>query len=282
MNSKYISRYRKALFEEIEEGYGVSPDLSDELERLRNKLISSLRKDIEQHPASKGPYNLGKSALRECLQLRERSMKASRLYDNASAKEREDVIAVFYTIDEAVASLLELLLDNWREAEMPEKYQFPIEWNVSRPLTELIKENARFTTHYTSMKNRLKAAKPAATMPAANATEDKLNTTEATPQPAPLSLRQVALLYTYQKKGIPKAAASSIARQHGHESGAKLYGHYSTVSQRAGRIGDDITGQKLAPMIKDITAVIPHLSSAQQQQAENELKTLQARKETPV
>ena len=171
MNSKYITRYRKALFEEIEEGYGVPSDLSDELQRLCDKLISSLKKDFEKHPASMGPYNVGKVALRECLLLQERSMKAATLYNNASAKERGDVLAVFYTIDEAVGSLLTLLLDNWQEAERPEKYQFPIEWNVAKPLAELIRDYARFTTHYTSMKDRLKAAKPGATMPAVGAAE---------------------------------------------------------------------------------------------------------------
>ena len=166
MKSKYITRYKKALFEEIEEGYGVSPDVSDELERLGNKLISSLKKDFEQHPGSKDPHNLLRPALQECLILQERSMKAFTLYNNASDNEREAVLAVFYTIDSVVSDLLKLFLDNWQEAEKPEKYLFPIEWNVAKPLTELIRCNARFTTHSTLMEERLKAAKPAATMPA--------------------------------------------------------------------------------------------------------------------
>ena len=166
MKSKYITRYKKALFEEIEEGYGVSPDVSDELERLGNKLISSLKKDFEQHPGSKDPHNLLRAALQECLILQERSMKAFTLYNNASDNEREAVLAVFYTIDSVVSDLLKLFLDNWQEAEKPEKYLFPIEWNVAKPLTELIRCNARFTTHRTLMEERLKAAKPAATMPA--------------------------------------------------------------------------------------------------------------------
>lgn len=95
--------------------------------------------------------------------------------------------------------------------------------------------------------------------------------------PGKLTLRQVALLYAYEKKVIPKAA-DEIARHYGHQSGAKLYGHYLTMSQRAGRTGEDIQGQKLVPMIKDIIAVIPHLSSARKQEAESELQTLKARK----
>ena len=149
-------------------------------------------------------------------------------------------------------------------------YPYPDEYRNGREVEYLLNKHS---PAYWDSQNvlQLLAEKPLTTVPAGAAA--KLGQ---------LSLQQVALLYTYQNKGIPKAAAASIARQHGHESGAKLYGHYTTVSQRAGRVGDDITGQKLAPMVKNITAVIPHLSGAQQQQAENELKTLQARKETPV
>ena len=94
---------------------------------------------------------------------------------------------------------------------------------------------------------------------------------------SPLSLRQVALFYAYNDKVIPKAA-DEIAKEYGHQSGAKLYLHYLTVSQRAGRIGDDVTGQKLPPMIKDIAAVIPRLSGKALQKAQSEMQTLEARK----
>ena len=170
MESKYITRYKKTLSEEIEEAYGVPAYLPDKLERLRNKLIYSLRRDFEKNPGSIGPYNLLKKALRECLILQERSVKASKFYINVPEKEREDVLAVFYSLDEAVGDLIELLLDNWQEAEKPEKYMFPIEWNVAKPLMQLVRENARFTVHYQSMQHRLNAAKinapqPAATIP---------------------------------------------------------------------------------------------------------------------
>ena len=92
-----------------------------------------------------------------------------------------------------------------------------------------------------------------------------------------LTLRQVALLHIYKGKVIPKAA-DAIAKEYGHQSGAKLYSHYLTVSQRAGRTGEDIEGQKLAPMIKTIKGLIPHLSGPARQQAESELQTLEARK----
>lgn len=92
-----------------------------------------------------------------------------------------------------------------------------------------------------------------------------------------LGLRQVALLYVYESKVIPKAA-DEIARHYGYQSGAKLYAHYLTVSQRAGRTGDEIKGQKLPSLIKDIVGVIPHLSNAAKQQAESELQTLKVRK----
>ena len=97
--------------------------------------------------------------------------------------------------------------------------------------------------------------------------------------PSSLSLRQVALLTNYTGGSILKSEADEIARRYGHTSGAKLYDHYRTVSQRAGRIGDEITGQKLGPMIADISAVIPHLTGPPRQQAERELQTLLARKE---
>ena len=167
MESKYITRYKKTLSEEIEEAYGVPAYLPDKLERLRNKLIYSLRKDFEKNPGSIGPYNLLKKALRECLILQERSVKASKFYINAPEKRREDVLAVFYSLDDAVGYLIELLLDNWQEAEKPEKYLFPIEWNVAKPLMQLVRENARFTVHYQSMQHRLNAAKINAPQPAA-------------------------------------------------------------------------------------------------------------------
>ena len=90
-----------------------------------------------------------------------------------------------------------------------------------------------------------------------------------------LSLRQVALLYVYEGKAIPKAA-DEIAQQHGHRSGAKLYEHYRKLIHHTGRTG--VEGQQLAPMINDIAAVIIRLAGKARQQAESELQTLKARK----
>jgi hypothetical protein len=93
-----------------------------------------------------------------------------------------------------------------------------------------------------------------------------------------LTLQQIALLYAYEGKAIPKADANEIAREYGHKSGGKLYDHYRTVCQRAGRVGDEIRGQRLVPMIKNIKVVVPYLTGIQQRQAEIELQTLEARR----
>ena len=275
MNSKYITRYRKALFEEIEEGYGVSPDLSDELVRLGRKLISSLKRNFEKHPGSKDPHNLLKSALQECLILQERSVQASKLYTNALSEDKLAVLDVFYTIEDVVGDLLKLFLDNWQEAERPEKYLFQIEWNVAKPLAELIRYNARFTAHHSAMQARQnQSSQPV-----------KADTPIVTPSPitdagalGKLNLRQVALLFVYTGGIIPKGGANEIAQRYDHKSGQKLYEHYRTLSQRAGRTGDDIRNQRLPSMIKGIAAVIPHLTGKARQLAESELQELLTRK----
>ena len=97
------------------------------------------------------------------------------------------------------------------------------------------------------------------------------------PAPGKLSLRQVALLYVYSGRVIPPTA-DAIAQQYGHASGRTLYKRYLIVIQRAGRIGEDVQGKALAPMLADITAVIPHLTGPHRQQAENERQTLEAKK----
>jgi hypothetical protein len=92
-----------------------------------------------------------------------------------------------------------------------------------------------------------------------------------------LTLRQVALLYVYTGQVIPPSA-DAIAQQYGHASGRTLYKRYLAVMQRNGRVGEDIQGKVLVPMLADITAVIQHLTGPHRQQAENERQTLEARK----
>ena len=89
------------------------------------------------------------------------------------------VKAIYEANGDVVGNLLVLLLDNWQEAEKPEKYLFPIEWNVAKPLLQLVRENARFTVHYQSMQHRLNAAKlnppqPAASIPVAPSNEPEI------------------------------------------------------------------------------------------------------------
>ena len=53
------------------------------------------------------------------------------------------------------------------------------EWNVAKPLLQLVRENARFTVHYQSMQHRLNAAKlnppqPAASIPVAPSNEPEI------------------------------------------------------------------------------------------------------------
>jgi hypothetical protein len=87
----------------------------------------------------------------------------------------------------------------------------------------------------------------------------------------------VALLYFYTGRVIPPNA-DAIAKQYGHESGRTLYKRYLQVVQTAGRVGDEIIGPKLGPMIADISAIISRLTGPALQQAESELQTLLVRK----
>jgi hypothetical protein len=268
MDSKFIARYRRAI--QKVEADNASLDLANKLKRSGYRLVESLKRDFEQSPGSQGPYNLLKATLRECLQLEEISFRRTRAYMDALPPTLHDakydaVRDVYGAIEDVIAGLLLLLLDNWQETEAPERSAIQVDWRTAKPVATLVRSFARFSAQHTLMQ---RSAKP-------------LDTPAPVATPAPgagqLSLRQVALLHVYEGKVIPKAA-DAIAQLYGHKSGAKLYAHYLTVSQRAGRTGVDIAGQKLAPMIKDIAAVIDRLTGSVRQLAESELQTLEARR----
>lgn len=108
------------------------------------------------------------------------------------------------------------------------------------------------------------------------AVEDAPNVT-AVPIPVArsLTLRQVALLYIYNGWIIP-THADAIAEQWGYKSGLKLYQYYNKLTATGNRINAD--GRKLPEMIKNVLTVIPHLQGVHQKQAQDELTTLQIRK----
>ena len=186
MESTFISQYRQTI-QQIEVS-ATKPWVIDELRELGEKLTTSLERDFEKHPGSTTPYNLLKKALRECLKMEESAFVKTRAYRDGLPLTLDlteyqgkcsTVKAIYEANGDVVGNLLVLLLDNWQEAEKPEKYLFPIEWNVAKPMLQLVRENARFTVHYQSMQHRLNAAKlnppqPAASIPVAPSNEPEI------------------------------------------------------------------------------------------------------------
>lgn len=97
--------------------------------------------------------------------------------------------------------------------------------------------------------------------------------------PAPLTLRQVALLCIYTGRLVQKSTAAEIAREYKHSGGPKLYDHYRKLAGKPhNRTG--VEGRAIAPMMQDIATVAAHLTRPARQQAESERSTLAA-KERP-
>lgn len=90
--------------------------------------------------------------------------------------------------------------------------------------------------------------------------------------------RQVALLYAYRGNKIWPTNSESIAEQYGHRSGHRLQQEYNRVRDSANRIGRGGESERVInAFVKDIKAVIPHLTSNQAQQAHNEITTILAK-----
>ncbi|AMR27700.1 hypothetical protein A0257_11730 [Hymenobacter psoromatis] len=95
-----------------------------------------------------------------------------------------------------------------------------------------------------------------------------------------LSLRQVALLHIYEGRVLDSTEAVKAAAKAGYSSrtsGQKLMQYYNALAHHTtNRIR--LEGKALSDMIKDIARVVALLSGTAREQAESELKTLQARK----
>lgn len=95
-------------------------------------------------------------------------------------------------------------------------------------------------------------------------------------EPAKLGLRQIALLYFFDKSkpNIKRdSRATEIAISWGHTSGAKLYDHFRVVKQEQGITG--ATGKELPSMIEDIEAILPLLVEPYKKEALKALNKLQ-------
>jgi len=102
-------------------------------------------------------------------------------------------------------------------------------------------------------------------------------------QSVKLSLRYIALIYCYQNKFITKGVvANRIAKEYGHNSGDKLYQHYSYYSDRRHRInwydGSDITFNKQVKILEDLSNS-NLLNQKQKHTVLDELKILKAKLE---
>ena len=93
-----------------------------------------------------------------------------------------------------------------------------------------------------------------------------------------LSLSSLALTLIYEGRLLQRGSqADSLARDAGHTSGDSLYNQYCHYSTRLNRIsfGSD-TARSGRNMINRIRAVLPSLSEAARQKAENEIATIEA------
>lgn len=91
-----------------------------------------------------------------------------------------------------------------------------------------------------------------------------------------LSLRQIALVYFYSGEQITRDNGNSIARKYGHNSGGKLFQHFTYYSATPNRIGkpSPLTPKKLDNKIKLFESVVDLLPENKKETAIDELKTL--------
>jgi hypothetical protein len=91
-----------------------------------------------------------------------------------------------------------------------------------------------------------------------------------------LSLRQIALMYFYEGKQITRENGDSIAKQYGHNSGEKLFQHFTYYSATPNRIGkpSPFTQTKLKNKIDLFQSVVNLLPESKKQRAIDELIVL--------
>ncbi|UOG74331.1 hypothetical protein MTX78_19705 [Hymenobacter tibetensis] len=98
-----------------------------------------------------------------------------------------------------------------------------------------------------------------------------------TDQPkSPLSLRQLALCAIYEGSSLPLQKANDVAREWGYESGGRLYQLYRGLLRPSDRLGRE--SRQLTSLIKDIEAVLSHLTDSARKRAEDELVELNQKK----
>jgi hypothetical protein len=90
------------------------------------------------------------------------------------------------------------------------------------------------------------------------------------------SLRQIALIYIYQEKQITRKNGDQIARKYLHNSGEKLFHHFTYYSSQANRKGrtSPFTKKKMENKIKLFEKVANHPSINENKKALDELNIL--------
>lgn len=94
-----------------------------------------------------------------------------------------------------------------------------------------------------------------------------------------LSLSELALFLIYTGQIIKRGdKANAIASEEGHNSGDALYNHFCEYSTQNNRTGfDSDTAGKGLKMIKRIENVLPRLTGAEKNRAENEIIIIQGK-----
>jgi len=92
-----------------------------------------------------------------------------------------------------------------------------------------------------------------------------------------LSMKQIALKYVYEGKGITKENCNEIVKQYGHNSGQKLYQEYGKFIHKTNRTGrpTPATPKKFENKIYLIGSVIDILEAPYKQRAIDELSILE-------
>lgn len=90
------------------------------------------------------------------------------------------------------------------------------------------------------------------------------------------SLKQIALMYVYEGKIITRENANQIAVKFGHNSGEKLYQHFTTYSNRTDRKADPEGKILLRNKIQLFESVIELLSEKAKLKALTELEILRS------
>jgi hypothetical protein len=84
-----------------------------------------------------------------------------------------------------------------------------------------------------------------------------------------LTALQIALIHIYQGVPITIRKAGQLAQQASMQTGAKIYGKYRAFIRAEDRLHLD--GRKRSALVKNIEAVLVHLTCLAKKQAEDEL-----------